>query len=59
MKLLTHEGSNGAWFALISVYPKHDTIILTVTNFGRDAGRSSIEELGKSLWSRLNVADKQ
>lgn len=59
VKLLTHEGSNGAWFALISVYPKHDTIILTVTNFGRDAGRSSIEELGKSLWSRLNVADKQ
>jgi hypothetical protein len=42
---LTHGGSNGYWFATIRVYPKQDTVILMVTNFGNATAEKSISTL--------------
>ena len=35
--LLTHSGSNGHWLADIRIMPKHNMIILFVSNAGNDA----------------------
>jgi CubicO group peptidase (beta-lactamase class C family) len=56
-KLLTHEGSNGYWFAEICLYPKQGTIILMATNFGSAAANKSIEDLGAGLASHLKLAN--
>lgn len=46
--LLTHNGSNGAWFADIRIYPPTGVIYLMATNDGR-------EELAKQAFKALRV----
>lgn len=47
--LLTHNGSNGAWFADVRVYPPTGVIYLMATNDGR-------EELAKKAFKDVRVA---
>jgi CubicO group peptidase (beta-lactamase class C family) len=54
-KFLTHEGSNGYWFSQIIIFPKEDTILLTVTNFGGPAAQKSVEDLGTGLARELKL----
>lgn len=55
--LLTHSGSNGYWIADIRIMPRHDIIILFVTNLGNDAANRAIMDLGKPLRDRLKPFD--
>ena len=52
---LTHEGSNGYWYAAIRVYPKQDTVILMVTNFDNATAEKSISDLGDGLAEHLKL----
>jgi CubicO group peptidase (beta-lactamase class C family) len=36
--VLYHEGSDGAWFATVALFPKSGTGVLAVTNVGKDMG---------------------
>ena len=40
--MLTHNGSDGNWFADIRVYPETNMILLTVTNDGREDGAAKM-----------------
>jgi hypothetical protein len=55
--LLTHSGSNGHWLADIRIMPKHDMIILFVSNAGNDAANRAIMDIGKPLRDRLKPFD--
>jgi D-alanyl-D-alanine carboxypeptidase len=53
--LLTHNGSNGYWMSTIRIYPKRDTIILGVANFGGAVAEKSIHDLGDGLADHLKL----
>ena len=55
--LLTHSGSNGHWLADIRIMPKHNMIILFVSNAGNDAANRAIMDIGKPLRDRLKPFD--
>jgi D-alanyl-D-alanine carboxypeptidase len=52
---LTHQGSNGYWWAVIRVYPKQNTLMLMVTNFGNAIAEQSISDLGDGLAEHLRL----
>ena len=52
---LTHAGSNGYCWAVIRVYPKQDTLMLMVTNFGNAIAEKSISDLGDGLAEHLRL----
>ncbi|WP_219894542.1 serine hydrolase domain-containing protein [Aquisediminimonas profunda] len=55
--LLTHSGSNGYWIADVRIMPKHNIIILFVSNLGSEAANRAILDLGKPLRDRLKPFD--
>lgn len=55
--LLTHSGSNGHWIADIRIMPKHNMIILFVSNVGNDAANRAIMDIGRPLRDRLKPFD--
>jgi len=56
LKSLTHEGSNGVWFAGIVIYPEKRTIILATTNFGGAVAQKSVEDFVVGMEKHLNLA---
>ncbi len=55
--LLTHSGSNGYWIADVRIMPKHNIIILFVSNLGSEAANRAILDIGKPLRDRLKPFD--
>jgi len=57
VSMLTHSGSNGYWVADLRIMPRHDMIILAVTNAGGPKAEGAMRELGKTLRLRLKPFD--
>jgi CubicO group peptidase (beta-lactamase class C family) len=55
VKALSHEGSNGVWFAGIAIYPERRTIILVATNFGGDVAQKSVEDFIVGMEKHLKL----
>lgn len=55
--VLTHSGSNEFWYADVRVYPRHDTIVLVVTNAGDEAAEQTVTDVRKALQDRLQPLD--
>lgn len=55
--VLTHSGSNEFWYADVRVYPRHDTIVLVVSNAGNEAAEQSVSDVRKALQDRLKPLD--
>jgi CubicO group peptidase (beta-lactamase class C family) len=53
VSILTHTGSNGYWVADLRIMPKHDIIVLAVTNAGGDEAEAAMKDLGKTFRARL------
>jgi hypothetical protein len=41
--VLYHEGSDGAWFALVALFPRSGSGVLAVTNAGKDMGGETLD----------------
>lgn len=41
--VLYHEGSDGAWFAVVALFPKSGTGVLAVSNAGKDMGGEKLD----------------
>jgi D-alanyl-D-alanine carboxypeptidase len=55
--LLTHTGTNTYWLASISLFPRHDTIFLIVSNAGPERADAAIDEVRRALKERLRLLD--
>jgi CubicO group peptidase (beta-lactamase class C family) len=51
--ILTHTGDNGFWVADVRIMPKHDMIVLIVTNVGNDAATETVRSIRNALTDRL------
>ena len=54
--MLTHNGSDGSWFADVRVYPETDMILLTVTNDGRedDQAKAAAADIRRGFQARYS-----
>lgn len=55
-RVLSHNGSNGAWYATMWIAPERDFAILTVTNAGSTAGAKGTDDALRALIDRCNAA---
>jgi CubicO group peptidase (beta-lactamase class C family) len=55
-RVLSHNGSNGVWFAKMWIAPERDFAILTVTNAGGSAGAKGADDALRALIDRCNAA---
>jgi hypothetical protein len=54
--VLSHNGSNGVWYATMWIAPERDFAILTVTNAGGSAGAKGADDALRALIDRCNAA---
>jgi CubicO group peptidase (beta-lactamase class C family) len=57
-RVISHNGSNGAWFARMWIAPERDFAILTLTNVGGDAGAKGADDALRALIDRCNARFK-
>jgi CubicO group peptidase (beta-lactamase class C family) len=55
-RVLSHNGSNGVWYATMWIAPNRDFAILTVTNAGSSAGAKGADDAIRALIDRCNAA---
>jgi CubicO group peptidase (beta-lactamase class C family) len=55
--VLTHSGSNGYWLADVRVWPKHNIVLLVVTNAGNDEAEKAVKEVRGVVTNRLHPMD--
>jgi CubicO group peptidase (beta-lactamase class C family) len=55
-RVLSHNGSNGVWYATMWIAPERDFAILTVTNAGGSAGAKGADDALRALIDRCNAA---
>ena len=53
-----HEGSDGAWFAVVALFPTSGSGVLAVTNAGRDMGGQALDLAAAVNAARLLAAKK-